>query len=169
MIQIEPVDLLLMVSSKSVGAGEVPKGTNCGPYPKRVLARTGLPEGHPWCAAEVSDTGAICFGADWPLPVSASVMVICEAAKNLGIRYIPADTEKGRPRKGDLYALWDAKRKRWAHIGIVVEHRGGLKILGRDGNTSGAGERDGWLHWEKERTLTSKDRLIRWVQVFPLR
>lgn len=170
-IVLDPVDLLLMVSAASVGAGESPPNTNAGPYVRRTLAVTGNKEGDPWCASQVSRWGQIAFGKRWPLPLSAGVMALCNAAERHGIRYIPGQSGKGAPQIGDLYALWYPKKKRWAHIGLVVEVKPGtLRILARDGNTSDPKDtdpetnREGWLVAEKWRTLTPNDRLIRWWQ-----
>lgn len=163
-MEISPIDLMLLVSEASVGASEVPPRSNRGPYVERVLAFTHTEFGKPWCASQFSRWGAKCFGDEWPLPITASVQEICDAAERIGVRYIPSASGKGKPRVGDAYALWGEKENRYSHIGLVIAVGKGTTITARDGNTSGAGERDGWLVWEKERTLTSKDRLIRWAE-----
>jgi hypothetical protein len=169
MLTVSAVDLLLRVSAASVGAGEYPANTNSGPYVEPLLASTGTPKGKPWCASQVSRWGHLALGDDWPCPNTASVMQICEWAEQQGVRYIPALTSKGRPRIGDIYALWSKKLQRWAHLGLIIGVHDGLEVTVRDGNTSSPKDtnpetqREGWLCAEKRRTLTKDDRIIRWV------
>lgn len=161
-MSITPVDLVLRVASATVGASEVPPNTNRGPYVARVLATTGLGEGHPWCAAWVTDIGVCALGDAWPVRRSASVVQLCEWAVSKDCRYV-ATRVKAQP--GDLFALWYPKLNRWAHVGLVVSvAKDGKTIQTIEGNTSGAGEREGWMVARKTRVLTSKDRLIRWTE-----
>lgn len=170
-IQLTPIEIYLRVSAASVGAGETPPNTNHGPYPRRVLARTGNKEGDAWCAAQVTDWGVIALGAAWPCAQTAGVMALCAWAEQAKVRYVPnaAQDARGKPRVGDLYVLWSPEHKRWAHVGVIIEVGAGLAVKVRDGNTSLPGDtnpetqREGWLVAEKWRTLTIKDRLIRWV------
>lgn len=162
-MNINPIDLMLLVSDASVGASEVPPRSNRGPYVERVLAYTNTEAGNPWCASQFSRWGGECFKEAWPLPRSASVQALVNAAKARGLFYAATGRGDGAPRIGDGYVLWSKEHGRYAHIGLVIATGKGLAIRGRDGNTSGAGERDGWLAWEKDRVLTTKDGLIRWV------
>ena len=158
---IDPIDLVLRVAQATLGAGESPPGTNAGPYVERVLKRVGFGKGAPWCAAWVSDVGALALGPQWPVKPSASVVAICEWAKAAKCRHGAVATPAAR---GDLFALWYPKLGRFAHIGLVVSvSTDGRTVETLEGNTSGAGERDGWLVWSKTRTLTRKDCLIRWA------
>ena len=160
---IDPIDLVLRVAQATLGAGESPPGTNAGPYVERVLKRVGFGKGAPWCAAWVSDVGALALGPQWPVKPSASVVAICEWAKGAGCRL---EATKTPARRGDLFALWYPKLGRFAHIGLVLRvDPDGRTVETLEGNTSGAGERDGWLVWSKTRTLTRKDCLIRWADV----
>lgn len=170
MITLSPIDLLLRVSAASVGAGESPPNTNHGPYVKRVLARTGNAEGDPWCASQVTDWGVLSLLTAWPVPRTASVMVIADWAQAQGCRYVPKGSGPGQPQVGDLYLLWSASLKRWGHMGLIIAATAGsVTVTARDGNTSDptdtdpATQREGWLVAEKSRTLTGKDRLVRWV------
>lgn len=161
-VTLDVVDLVLRVASATVGASEVPPETNRGPYVARVLGTTGLPEGHPWCAAWVSDVGVSALGEVWPVRRSASVQQVCEWAVAKNCRYVAT---KSKAQPGDLFALWYPKLNRWAHIGLVVSvAKDGKTIQTIEGNTSGAGEREGWMVARKTRVLTSKDRLIRWTE-----
>lgn len=170
LITVSPVELLLRVSAASVGAGEQPPNTNRGPFVKRVLARTKLGEGYPWCAAVVADWGAIALGSAWPVPLTASVPQLAEWARRENCRYIPSGVGNGVPQVGDLYVKWYANKNRFAHVGLIVQIDG-LRVYTRDGNTSDPKDtdperqREGWGVFEKWRTLTERDRLIRWTQV----
>jgi hypothetical protein len=174
LVSLTPVELLLRVSAATVGAGEYPPSSNAGPYVERVQRRTGNRPPDPWCASWVSDVGHHALGSLWPVRNTASVVQMCDWAKARGCRYIPGATGRGAPQLGDIYALWYPKLGRWAHVGIVVGVTPGtLRIVARDGNTSGPGmagpalDREGWLVAEKPRTLTREDRLIRWVEALP--
>lgn len=166
-IALSPVELLLRVSQAAVGAGEQPPNTNRGPYVKRVLARTGLKDGHPWCAAVVTDWGVCALGDAWPVVRSASVVAMAEWAQRAKCRYVPGLVGDGVPQVGDLYVLHYPTLKRFAHVGLVISVNG-LRIGVRDGNTSDphdtdpARQREGWGVFEKMRTLTPADRLLRW-------
>ena len=161
-MEITPVELLLRVARATVGASEVPPNTNAGPYVERVLKRVGHVAGAPWCAAWVTDVGISALGAAWPVRPTASVVEMAEWAKARGCRYLPPDAEVG-----DLFVLWFPKLKRWAHVGIVSGVNGKGVVTTLEGNTSGAGSREGWVVAARTRTLTAHDRLIRWSEVFP--
>lgn len=104
--------------------------------------------------------GVSALGEGWKVLRSASVQQQCEWAAKKGVRLV-ATKIKAEP--GDLFALWYPKLNRWAHIGFVVSvAKDGRTIETIEGNTSGAGERDGWMVARKTRVLTAKDRLIRW-------
>ena len=166
MISLSPVDLLLRVSAASVGAGEYPANTNRGPYVEPILKSTGTEKGNPWCASQISRWGKLALGKDWPVVNTASVVQMCEWAEARKVLY----STKTPPQVGDLYTLWNAKRKRQAHVGLIVSVQAGLVVLTRDGNTALPGDdnpetqREGWVVAEKFRTLTDKDCIIRWVE-----
>jgi len=173
-IVVPVVELVLRVAQATVGAGEYPPSTNRGPYVERVQRRTGNKPPDPWCASYVTDVGVHALGSDWPVVHSASVMAICAWALKHKCRYLVTGNEQGVPQRGDLYALYNVRLKRWAHIGFVlnVDASNALRVEVIDGNTSKAGvadpslDRDGWLVAQKWRTLTGADRLIRWRQRF---
>jgi hypothetical protein len=169
-VTLDMIDLMLRVSAASIGAGEYPPNTNAGPYVKVVLAATGNKEGDPWCASQFNRWGKLALGDAWPVPMSASVMAVSAWAEREKVRYVPS-TGEHRARVGDGYVMWNKKLGRWAHIGLVVkvDDANPLRVFVRDGNTAlphdenAATAREGWLVAEKWRTLTDKDRLIRWV------
>ena len=158
-MEISPVELVLRVASATVGASEVPAATNTGPYVERLLAGTQTPKGSPWCAAWVTDIGVAALGAAWPVPHTASVQAMADWANAHGCRYTSG------ARVGDLFVLYFPTLKRYAHVGLVVAVNVDGSIETTEGNTSGAGERDGWLVARKTRRLGRQDRLIRWVDL----
>ena len=167
LLQITPVEMVLRVASATVGASEVPPNTNTGLYVERVLARTRTPKGNPWCASWVSDVGAIALGAEWPVVLTASVQAMCDWARDKGCRYVAT---KVPPLPGDLFALWFPSLKRYAHVGIVWSVNADGTVQSLEGNTSQPGDnnpatqREGWCVAQRIRTLTDRDRLIRWTE-----
>lgn len=160
-MNITPIDLVLRVAAATVGASESPPNTNKGPFVARCLKTTGLPEGHPWCAAWTTMVGIAALGDAWPVLKSASVQQQAEWAAKHKVRLVATKTPA---KAGDLFCLYYPSLKRWAHIGFVLSAaRDGKTIRTLEANTSGAGEREGWLVAEKTRVLTGRDRLIRWA------
>lgn len=159
---IDPVELVLRVSAKSIGACEVPANTNAGPYVERVLGRVGLKKGAPWCAAEVCDTGIIALDDAWPLPHTGSCQQLYDFAQ--AHRLV-----EQHPQRGDVFVIWHGSLGRFAHTGFVVAV--GTPCTTHEGNTSGGvgpGSREGWIKAEKSRTFTPKDRFIRWSRLLSI-
>lgn len=160
LITLEAVDLVLRVAKSRVGACEVPANSNAGPFVERVLKNVGLGKGYPWCAADVFDIGTIALDDRWPLPKTASCAALGEFATAHNIL-----VEK--PQRGDVFLLWEKVGGVWrfAHTGFVeLVHADGACDTS-EGNTNGAGSRDGWLHWEKTRYFAAKDRFVRWTNL----
>lgn len=157
-MKITPIELLLRVSAASVGATEVPPNTNAGPYVERVLATVGLKKGNPWCAAQVYDWGRIALGKKWPLPATGGCAVLGDFAKKKKIL-------RTTPEVGDVFLIYHPELGRFAHTGLIrsVEPNGAFGT--REGNTSGAGSREGWLAADRVRTFKQADRFIRWVEL----
>lgn len=154
----DAITIFLKVAAATEGACEV--GANAGPYVERVLKRTGNRKGDPWCAAQVTDWGVIALGEQWPVKRSASVQQIAEWAQAKGVRYAVT-----MARPGDLFIIWFASLRRFAHIGVVTGVKDG-KVETIEGNTNAAGGREGWLVARKTRTLSSADRILRWTEAF---
>ena len=85
--------------------------------------------------------------------------LVTEWAEAKGVRYV------AKPQMGDLFALYFPTLNRYAHVGIVASVNPDGSILTYEGNTSGAGEREGWMVASKTRKLGRRDRLIRWVEL----
>lgn len=147
------VELLLRVAAATEGAPEI--GANAGPYVTRVLARTGLGPGHPWCAAYVADVGRCALGRDWPLPMTAGCAALGEFART---RAVLLD----EPKAGDVFLLWYPSLNRYAHAGFVVRVTGERTVETIEGNTNADGGREGWLVARRTRRLGTQDRVIRW-------
>lgn len=168
-VTLSSVDLLLRVSAATVGAGELPVGTNAGPYVERVLKRTGLGKGFPWCAAQIADWGVSALGEDWPVERTASCVQLAAWARAKRCLFPVTLEGDGTPLPGDIYLQYHAKRGRFAHTGLIVAHEGDWRVRVRDGNTTSANggdperQREGWGVVEKTRTLTARDALIRWT------
>jgi hypothetical protein len=159
-IEVDVIDLVLSHAAKSVGAGEIPVNSNAGPYVERILAKRGLKKGSPWCAAEVSDTGELALGKRWPLPLTASCVVLGEFAQTHGVLM-------ETPQRGDVFLLWENVSGVWrfAHTGFITSVNPDGTCGTSEGNTNGSGSREGWLHAEKTRHFAAKDRFIRWVDL----
>lgn len=157
---LDVIDLVLRVASKSTGACESPPASNAGPYVERILKRCGLGKGYPWCAADVSDTGAIALGKHWPLPITASCVALGEFASK---HHVLAET----PMRGDVFLIWEHVQGVWrfGHTGFIIDVQQGLTCSTHEGNTSGGGSREGWLAADRIRTFGPKDRYIRWVDL----
>lgn len=158
MITLSPVELLLRVSAASVGASEHPPNTNAGPYVERVQKRTGNRKGDAWCASQVTDWGMIALGAAWPVKRTARVQEMVDWAIGRGCLL------DGPPVAGDLFVIWFPSLKRYAHVGLVTAVDADGSFSTREGNTSGAGSREGWMVADRTRSLGPKDRVIRWTQ-----
>lgn len=157
-ITLSPVDLVLRVSKKSVGASEHPPNTNSGPYVERVQKVTGNRKGDPWCASEVADTGLIALGDDWPLPLTGGCQVLADFAKTKGIRFL-------KPERGDVFLIWHPELGRFAHTGFVVDQKADGSWVTHEGNTSGGGSREGWMKAERTRVFRPDDRFVRWINL----
>lgn len=154
-MNIDMIDLVLRVASKSVGACESPPNSNAGPYVERVLKRVGLEKGQPWCAADLADTGVCALGKLWPLPLTGGCQVLYEFGVAHKIVF-------EAPQRGDVFVIWHPELKRFGHTGFVRGDHGET----HEGNTSGAGSREGWLVAERTRVFKPEDRFIRWINLF---
>lgn len=159
-MNVSPVDLVLRVADGSIGASEVPAGTNAGPYVERCQAVTGNAKGAPWCASWVARIGVAALGKRWPLPKTGGCQVLHDFAKPRGIL-------RDTPQTGDVFLIWHPELNRFAHTGFVALHRAGHRARTFEGNTSSAGVREGWIVADRERVFSAADRFIRWTDLVP--
>lgn len=148
------IDIVLRVAAEAEGACESPPNTNSGPFVERVLAGVGLKKGDPWCAAWVYDVGRKALGERWPLPKTGGCAILGEFAQAQGIL-------RGTPEIGDVFLIYHAELKRFAHTGFIV----GPNNDTLSGNTSGAGSREGWLVGRRVWRFSPEDRFIRWLSL----
>ena len=66
-------------------------------------------------------------------------------------------------RSGDIFLVWFPSLKRFGHTGLVLSRNPDGSLETREGNTSGAGSREGWMVADRTRTLGKFDRVVRWV------
>lgn len=124
-------------------------GNNDGVWVKKFLKITGLPEGHPWCAAY---TAYVFYYSDVPAPRSARVVdwfkrnVVWE--KSYGD--IPEEFDKS----GMVGGLFYEHLGRLGHIFIILgEDKNNYYTI--EGNTNGAGSREGNGVYKKIRSKKS--------------
>lgn len=160
MISIAAVDLVLRVSGAGVGGTEVPANTNAGPFVEPRLAIVGLPKGNPWCAADVAYTGHLALEKDWPLPLTGG----CQALYEYGAKHGLIET---KPERGDVFVVWHPELSRFGHTGFIIEVNGDGSCKTHEGNTSGAGSREGWIKAARVRHFKPEDRFIRWTRKLP--
>jgi hypothetical protein len=152
------VDMFLAVCRSYDVVREIPPNTNRGWPVECVLSSVGLDPGNPWCAADMYKIGTSALEDDWPLPKTGS----CQALADFATKHnILMET----PERGDIFVLWEhvkqENRYRFAHTG-AIETPAGLEASTWEGNTSGAGSREGWGHFHRHRTFGVNDRFIRW-------
>lgn len=151
-------DVFLAASRTLLFAREEPKNSNAGQAIRAFLKLCGLEEGHPWCMAFVHFIGRACFGALWPLPLSASCAITLAAARKAGL---VIDADDAQP--GDLVFMWSATLKRHAHVYILAAPKTGAVWPTIEGNTNAGGSRDGWGAFQRTRTIRPKDEVVRFT------
>lgn len=130
---------------------ELPNKPNHGPWIKKYLETCGLPEGNPWCAAFVTyHLGEGGFAGPWPQS-KARVSAWLSMAEREGLL---AST----PQRGDLFCWVNPDGT--GHMGFITRVSA-LFIWTIEGNTDGAGSREGDGVYRDKRLRTSKMRFIR--------
>jgi hypothetical protein len=143
------------LAAAKLGIHEV-GANNHGPWVKKFLAETGLPEGYAWCDAFQSYEEHGVAGHKLPIE-SASVGQTYATAKRLG--WVVT-----RPRRGDLVLYnWEGAGPPFAdHIGLVVKVLSlgaTLKLRTVEGNTSSGvagSQSDGDGVWLRTRVISAK-------------
>jgi hypothetical protein len=165
-ITLDATELVLRVARATVGAAESPPNSNAGPFVQACQRVTGNKPPDPWCASYVNRMGRTALHKQWPVFNSASCQQIAAWAVRTGCLL-----DAGTPAEpGDLFVVYYAKLKRFAHIGFVDTVQG-QTVQTIEGNTSQPGDndpktaREGWLVASKPRVLAPRDRLIRWVNL----
>ena len=155
-VTISPRDLVLRVASATVGASETPADTNSGPFVEACQKVTGNKKGDPWCASWVARMGVRALGDLWPIEKTGG----CQALHDFGLKHGAIDSA---PIAGDIFLVWHQELGRFAHTGFVVEVLNDGMCRTYEGNTSGAGSREGWMVAERTRRFKPSDRFLRWT------
>ncbi len=121
-------------------------GRNDGIEVEDYLKYTGLGKGNPWCAAFVS----WCYGkACISNPMSAWSPSMFPKKNLVYQRGSKALT--GIPQQGDTFGLYYDNLKRVGHVGFVDVWEEGSYLITVEGNTNGAGSREGDGVYRKRR------------------
>lgn len=153
------LEKLLFVADTQLNVTEVPPGSNGGLKVEEYQALVGLKKGDPWCAAFVNWCGNKALGERWPLPRVGG----CATLGAWGKRERKLVDS---PQPGDVFLLYFPSLTRFAHTGFVIREAasgngGAYETI--EGNTSGAGSREGWGVFRRIRTFGPQDRFIRWA------
>lgn len=142
-------------------------GPNAGQVVEAFLASVGLKKGQPWCAAFINFVGQRAFSvlgkSTWPVPMTGGCAYLGSWAAKQKVLY-----KTGQP--GDLVLFYYPKMKRFAHVGVLVAPVPGTKNtwITIEGNTSGAGSREGWMvrkHDARVIDPAAGHRFVRWVNL----
>lgn len=150
---VTTVELLLRMARSYDWVRET-QGANKGEVVNRFLKNTALGPGYPWCAAFVASIGTYAFGADWPLPHTASCQQLADAAqaKSMLMKF---------PTPGAVFLLWGKSEGRYHHTGFVQGPQGaGWKTV--EGNTNEDGSPEGTGVFERVRIFAPLDRFVWW-------
>ena len=142
----------LHVAASLVGKGEIPEGSNWGPFVEALLRRAGLSAPAPWCAAFVYWC-LLEAGADsrklWKHP--ASTYYLWEWAKRTGrLRQTGA-------ARGELF-VWNGPGG--GHCGLVISNGNAFRTI--EGNTNDDGSREGYEVARRDRTVLGLSKYPRW-------
>lgn len=151
---------LIALAKKEIGVEEV-NGTNCGPRVNEYKAATWLDhtKSWPWCAAficwlfrEAMKGGTYSFKR----PETAGAFDFENWARDQGSSIILKKPHGGDIRPGDIVVF------NFSHIGIAIgspDSTGFVKTI--EGNTDGAGSREGGAVLEKRRKISTIRSIIR--------
>jgi hypothetical protein len=137
---------------------EIPRGSNRGYPVETILASTHTPPGKAWCASMASYAGREMFGAEWPLPLTASCDVLLEAADKAGVLLFtrhawvhfgrkPEDEHRiTAPTVGDLFFVMRTRHDA-VHVGAIenaLEDDAFLAVEGNASDPKAPPTREGW-------------------------
>lgn len=130
-------------------------GQNDGARVATYLRAVGYGEGYPWCAAFVSwafqEAGIDAARTAWaPAWFPAGRLVYRRGDRG----YVA--------QPGDVFGLYYPRKGRIAHVGFIDGEAGGFYIT-VEGNTNGAGSREGDGVYRKRRAKRTIYRASRWV------
>lgn len=151
----DQLERVLFVAQTQVNVTESPPNSNKGLKVEEYQRTVGIQVGKdPWCAGFIAWCGVTALGDDWFVPKVGGCATLGEWAAKLGIL-------ESSPKPGDAFLLWFPKLKRFAHTGFVETVNRDGSCLTIEGNTSGAGSREGWGVFKHTRKWKPEDRFIR--------
>lgn len=139
-------------------------GENRGPEVTEFLRRANVHVPAPWCAAFVNTCAEIgsedlrVYSPLEEVPLQAYVQSYYNHFKSTLIR-------PDQVLPGDLFVLWYPSLGRYGHIGFVDSiNLGAGRYTTIEGNTNGAGSREGEEVAGKTRVVGSRVKFIRWTR-----
>jgi len=144
------------VYTSQIGVREL-TGRNDGDQVERYLAVTALKRGNPWCAAFIAwtfkqakvDAITSAYSPSW----FPQKRIVYQRSRN-SITYIPAT--------GDVFGIYFNNLKRIAHVGFVDLWQSNYCIT-VEGNTNGAGSREGDGVYRKRRLINQIYKVSNWI------
>ena len=134
---------VVAVYTSQIGVREA-TGKNDGVQVETYLRYTKLGKGYAWCAAF---TCWVYGQAGVMNPRSAWAPAMVPPGK---VIYNLTTKKNGVPRGGDVFGIYFPKMKRVAHVGFV-DQWGPKEVVTVEGNTNGAGSREGDGVYKKKR------------------
>lgn len=138
---------IVQIAQSQIGVREL-NGKNDGQAVEEFLRYTGLPKGHPWCAAFVS----------WVYSKAGFT-----APKN---PWSPALFPQNKLTKlikpGFVYGLYDKQKRRIVHCGIATRKDSDF-VLGIEGNTNSTGSIEGDGVYLKRRHALTIHAIADWI------
>lgn len=132
-------------------------GHNDGAAVEGYLKYTGLGKGYAWCAAFV----CWCYGqADIPNPKTAYAPNLF---KGNVIIYVRGKKPMQQPLSGDVFGIYFNNMGRIAHVGFINQW-GDKEVVTVEGNTNGAGSRDGDGVYKKKRLTRQIYSVARYIR-----
>lgn len=139
-------------------------GRNDGSRVEEYLAYAGLDKGNPWCAAFIcwvyGQAGIANPRTGWSPSLFPSSRVIWTRERK--VRSGRDEKHDNRPDTADVFGIWFADKGRIAHAGFI-DAWGEKYVVTVEGNTNGAGLRDGDGVYRKRRLIGSVYQVAGWV------
>lgn len=138
-------ELSVQIALTQVGVKEVPLGSNKGPEVEKYLKSIGLGGGYPWCMAFVYwcvNEASKSQGVANPLHKTGGVLLQLQKSKHL---------ESATPVPGSIFIMDFGNGT--GHTGFV-ERVEGNTLYTIEGNTNGAGSREGHSVVRRTRTMS---------------
>lgn len=135
------------IYSSQIGVKEA-TGKNDGPQIKAYLKVSGLPEGHPWCAAFVA----------WCFKMAGITTINSAYSPNWFIKSRLTKT----PKQGDLIGIYFKNLGRIAHVGFY-DRADNSFVIAVEGNTNDQGSREGNRVAKRRRLKTQIRAYADWI------